>query len=105
VFVSIKGRDAKWLRNALERGDLPLVRATAANMPAIDLATALDIVLLIIDREPEHAEKAAVRWLGRWALERRDASLAGLLEATVAVSAFGQEPEKWEAFLRRFVAQ
>ena len=34
-------------------------------MPAIDLATALEIVLLIVDREQESAERAAVRWLGR----------------------------------------
>jgi hypothetical protein len=31
---------------------------------------------------PSTLERAALRWLGRWALEARDASLAGLLEAT-----------------------
>ena len=44
-----------------------------------------------------------MRWLGRWALESREATLAGLLEATVAMSALAQEPERWEAALRRLV--
>jgi len=34
--VSIKGSDYKWFRQALERGDLPLVRATAAELPAVN---------------------------------------------------------------------
>jgi hypothetical protein len=54
--------------------------------PAVDLPTALDIALLVMDREPHNGERAAVRWLGRWALESREATLAGLLEATVAMS-------------------
>ena len=44
-----------------------------------------------------------MRWLGRWALESREATLAGLLEATVAMSALAHEPERWEAVLRRLV--
>jgi hypothetical protein len=59
--------------------------------------------LLVIEREPHNAERAAVRWLGRWALEARDPSLAGLLEATVALSALAHEPERWEGVLRRMV--
>jgi len=97
------GSDYRWLRDALDRGDLPLVKATAAQLPAVDLATALEITLLIASEEPHNAERAAVRWLGRWALEARDASLAGLLEAVVALSALAQEPERWEAVLRKLV--
>src|SRR3712207_5478839 len=91
------------LKQALERGDLPLVKATAAQLPAVDLATALEIALLVIDREPQNGERAAVRWLGRWALESRDATLAELLEARVGMSALAHEPERWEAVLRQLV--
>ena len=101
--MSIKGGDYRWLKQALERGDLPLVKATAAQLPAVDLPTALDIALLIAEREPENAERAAVRWLGRWALESCEATLDGLLEATVALSALAHEPERWEAVLRRLL--
>ena len=41
----------------------------------------------------------------RWALEARDGSLAGLLEATVALSALAHEPEHWEAVLRRLLVR
>src|SRR5829696_10267134 len=97
------GSDYRWLRDALDRGDLPLVKATAAQLPAIDLPTALEITLLIATAEPHNAERAAVRWLGRWALESREASLERLLEATVALSALAHEPERWEAVLRKLV--
>jgi hypothetical protein len=43
AFVSIKGSDYRWLKQALERGDLPLVKASAAQLPSVDLPTALDI--------------------------------------------------------------
>ena len=64
---------------------------------------AVEIALLGMDREPHNAERAGVRWVGRWALESREATLAGLLEATVAMSALAHEPERWEAVLRRLL--
>ena len=99
--MSIKGSDYRWFRQALERGDLPLVKATAAQLPAVNLEDALSIALLVIEHEPHNAEREAVGWLGRWALESKEASLLGLLEATVAMSALAHEPERWEAVLRR----
>ena len=99
--MSIKGSDYRWLHEALDRGDLPLVKATAAQLPAVDLPTALEIALLVIEHEPHNAERAALRWLGRWALESHGATLAGLLEATVAMTALAQEPERSEAVIRR----
>ena len=47
--------------------------------------------------------EAALHLLGRWALESREATLAGLLEATVALSALAAEPERWEVVLQRLV--
>jgi hypothetical protein len=101
VVVSIKGRDYRWFRAALDCGDLPLVKATAAHLPKLNLEDALSIALLVSEHEPHNAERAALQWLGRWALESREATLAGLLEATVALSALAHEPERWEAVLRR----
>jgi hypothetical protein len=46
-----------------------------------------------------------VRWLGRWALESKEASLDGLLEATVAFSSLAQEPERSETVLRGLAAR
>jgi len=76
-----------------------------AQLPAVNLEDALELVLLVVDCEPHNAERAALRWLGRWAFEARGASLAGLLEATVAPSALAHEPEHWEAVLRRLLVR
>jgi hypothetical protein len=43
AFVSVKGGDHRWLKQALERGDLPLVKATAAQLPRLNLEDALSI--------------------------------------------------------------
>jgi len=105
VFVSIKGRDYRWLRDALDRGDLPLVKATAAQLPAVDLPTALEIALLVLEREPHNGERAAVRWLGRLCLERRDVTLGQVREALDAFALLGEEPEHAEATLGRLCSR
>ena len=38
------------------------------------------------EHEPKRFERAALRWLARYALERKDANLAGLREAVEAFS-------------------
>jgi hypothetical protein len=57
----------------------------------------------VIEDEPHNAGEAALRWLGRWALESREATVDGLLEPTVALSALVNEPEHWEAVRRLLV--
>ena len=57
--MSIKGSDYRWLKQALEQGDLPLVKATAAELPAVNLEDALEVALLVIEHEPANAERAA----------------------------------------------
>jgi len=99
--VSIKGSDYRWLLQALDRGDLPLVKATVAQLPAVDLPTALEIALLVLEQEPHNGERAAVRWLGRLCLERRDVTLPQVREALVAFASLVEEPEAAEARLRR----
>src|SRR5918998_1553738 len=101
--MSIRESAYKWFKAALERGDLTTVRSTITQLPPLTLEDALSVALLICDREPENAERAAVRWLGRWALEGRGVTLDRLLEAAVAMSALSREPEGWEAVLRELV--
>jgi hypothetical protein len=97
----VTGSDYRWLKQALERGDLPLVKATAAQLPAIDLPTALEIALLVLEREPNNGERAAVRWIGRLCLERRDVTLGQVREALDAFSLLVEDPDAAEARLHR----
>jgi hypothetical protein len=57
-------------RRAVARGDLTAVRAAAAELPAVPLHDALEILCLILAQEPQRFERAAVRWLARLLLER-----------------------------------
>ena len=57
-------------KRALLTGNLAVVHAAAAELPAVDLADALSICLLMSARDDERYERAAVRWLARVALER-----------------------------------
>jgi hypothetical protein len=56
-------------RKALEQGDLATVRSALVGLPPLTLDDALSVTLLICEREPENAERAAVRGL-RKLLER-----------------------------------
>ena len=63
------------LQRALATGNPLLVRAAAAELPRVGLEDALAICLVLLDSEPERYEPGAVRWAGRFLLERRCRSL------------------------------
>ena len=73
-------------RRALQTGNLALVRTAAAELPAIRLEDALGICLLIRDRDPDLYERAALRWVGRLALEASTVTLADVRAAADALS-------------------
>jgi hypothetical protein len=78
-------------RAALDRGDLGRIRQLAAEMGPIRLDDALRICLLM--RDHDGYERAAVRWLGRFALEARGADLDAIKEAAAALDALPYRPE------------
>jgi hypothetical protein len=67
----------------------------------LNLEDALRVALRPCDHEPENAERAALRWLGRLCLERRDVTLAEVREALDAFAVIVEEPDGAEATLRR----
>jgi len=79
-------------RRALATGNLALVRAAAAELPAVDLADALAICLLMGTRDDERYERAAVRWLARLALERPGIGLEDLRQGLLAFEALPYNP-------------
>jgi hypothetical protein len=91
--VSIKGGSYQRFRRALEIGRLPLVLAAAAELPRLDLADALEVLLLMADQSPERYDRAAARWLGRLALERPDTTVAELRLAAAACELLPRCPE------------
>jgi len=63
VRVSIKDSSYGNFRRALRAGNLTVIRAAAAELPAINLEDALSICLLLAKQEPRNFERAALRWI------------------------------------------
>ena len=80
-------------RTALDSGNLAWVRTLAAQMPHIGLADALGICLMMRDGDPGVLDRAAVRWLGRFALEARGATIADIRRAAELLDFLQSEPE------------
>jgi hypothetical protein len=72
-------------RRALETGNEMLVSAAARELPQVALDDALRICLLLRGGDPGRYERAAVRWLGRFALEGRQMTIADLRLAAEAL--------------------
>lgn len=88
VRMSIKGRSYTWFRSALGRGDLAGVRAAAAELGhRVNLVDALSVVLLMAARDDDAFDRAATKWLARFALERPAAGLADLRLGLCALEA------------------
>jgi hypothetical protein len=80
-------------KRALTTGNLNLIRAAAAELPRVGLADALEVCLLLRDQDARSFERAAVRWLGRFALEARDVTIETLERAAGALRAMPQSPD------------
>src|SRR5947209_2624261 len=74
-------------RRALDTGNEALVTAAALELPRIALEDALQICLVLRGSDPARYERAAVRWLGRFALEARGATIDDLRRAADALYA------------------
>jgi hypothetical protein len=65
-------------RRSLETGNPHLVLAAARELPQVALDDALRICLVLRDGDSDRCERAAVRWLGRFALEGGGVTIAEL---------------------------
>lgn len=81
-------------RRALATKNLTLIRAAAAELPSVRLDDALEVCVLLRDREPERYERAAVRWIARFCVERHEVSLEDVDHATNAFSLMRTRPEQ-----------
>jgi hypothetical protein len=68
--VTSDGSPHARFRRALETGSELLVLAATRELPQVALRYALRICLVLRDGDRDRHERAAVRWLGRFGLER-----------------------------------
>ncbi|MBV9915665.1 MAG: hypothetical protein JO153_04115 [Solirubrobacterales bacterium] len=93
-------------RRALETGNEALVTAAALELPRIALDDALRICLVLRGGNAARYQRAAVRWLGRFALEARNVTIDDLRHAADALDALPARPmEAMERLQRLCVAR
>jgi hypothetical protein len=90
--VTSDGSPYARFRRALETGNELLVVAAAKELPQVGLEDALRICLVLRDGDPVRYERAAVRWLGRFALEARSVTIDALRMAADALDALPERP-------------
>jgi hypothetical protein len=83
--MTSEGSPYSRFRRALKTGNELLVLAAARELPRVALDDALRICLVLRDGDEERYERAAVRWLGRFALEARGATLDDIRVAAEAL--------------------
>ncbi len=92
MFVTSEGNPYARFKRALETGNERLVTAAALELPRVALDDALQICLVLRGSDPQRYERAAVRWLGRFALEARGVTIADLRSAAAALAVLPQQP-------------
>ena len=105
VFVTSNGSAYARFRRSLGTGNLHLVRAAAAELPTVRLDDALDVCALMAAQEPERFERAALRWLARFCLERRGATIIHVQKAAQAFERLPADPAGAVGVLKWLVRQ
>ena len=62
-------------RRALDRGNVTEALSAAADLQFVGLAEALELTLLLADKEPEKFDRAAVRWHVRFVYDSKNVGL------------------------------
>lgn len=94
MFVTSSGSAYGRFQRALKTQNLMLIRAAAAELPTVRLEDALHVCVLLRDREPERYERAAVRWIARFCVERHDVSVEDVDHAAAAFRLMRSRPEQ-----------
>ena len=99
--MTSQGSSYSRFQRALKTGNLAIIRFAAAELPQVDLGDALAVCVAIRESEPHRYERAALRWLARFCVERRDATLAQVTSATWAFEHMAEQPTDALDTLRR----
>ena len=100
MFVTSEGSAYTRFRRALDTGNLTLIRGAAAELPRVNLVDALAVCVAIRRAEPERFERSALRWLARFCVERREATLTEVQAAAWAFENITDEPAALETLQR-----
>jgi hypothetical protein len=105
MFVSVKGSPYARFQRALRLGKLDQIRDAAAELPRVDLVDALHICLLMSTQDDDRFDRAATRWLARFAIERPQVGLDDLRLGLQALRTLPRDAEAARRALARLCAE
>ncbi len=73
---------------------MDVIRAAAAELPQVNLGDALAVCMAMSQAEPGRFERAAVRWLARFCMERPAATIEDVRVAALAFEEMRHTPER-----------
>ena len=79
---------------------MAIIRSAAGELPHVDLGDALAVCVVIHSAEPDRFERAALRWLARFCVERSEATLTEVQAAAWAFENITDEPAALETLQR-----
>jgi hypothetical protein len=85
--VTAQGHPRAIFSRAIERGNVVVAESVAREMGRLTLEEALRLLFLYAEHDPIKFERAALRWLARYATEGKAVSL---LKAQLALSALAE---------------
>ena len=85
TYVRAARLRVRTIRRALDSGNVVVILSAARQLPRVPLSDTLRICLVLRDSDPDRYERAAVRWLGRFALEARDVTVNAIRSAAEAL--------------------
>lgn len=97
VRTCVRGRSRSphsAFRRALDRRNLTLALAEARDLPVVNLADALELLLLIRDQQPDRYDRASARWLARYCVEVPGVELAEVVLAAGALAALAAPEQR-----------
>jgi hypothetical protein len=78
MFVTSQGHAYARFRRALEVGNLKMIRTAALELDRVGLPDALKMVVLMAQSNEPQFDRACMRWLGRFCLEAKRATVSDL---------------------------
>jgi hypothetical protein len=72
----------------------PVHPPSRSRLPRIGQPGALGICLVMRDQDDDRFERAALRWIARFGLERRNVTLDAIQTAAAALAAMPDKPER-----------
>jgi hypothetical protein len=100
-----QGRAYAIFRRAIERKNLLIAEATATELPPLNLTDALDLTMLIAQKDPRRHPRVAARWLLHYLEECEEATIDEAAMAAACLAALAGDRHQDAALTLRAMAE